>query len=470
MESAALPRSPIAWPAGWIARNQRAGPYALGGMVGTAALLVMLAAARPSSLSPPTWGGFDSWMVGPFTGLAGVWPQLPVLNSVVFSVIVAAMFVCWLVVLAALQTVGARMVVGAVVLLHVLFLLGPPLPLTDVFNYLNYARLGVEHGFNPYIEVPAALPGDPTYDFATWHHLLSPYGPLFTLFSYALVPLGVGSAYWGLKVVTVAAALGCIALVWRLAEQRGTDPVRAAVFVGLNPLVLVYGVGGMHNDFLMLLFVLLGTSAVLAQRPARAGAAMIAAAAIKGSAALTLPFALAGTVRGQRKRVVLGAAAAAAAMLGLSLAVFGFHGPGLDTQASLVTPLSPPNLLGLMLGQGGATGPVRVLVTVGLAVVLLALIRAAWRGADWVTVTGWAMLALVVSLSWEMPWYVLWVLPFAAVGNSRRLRRAAIVLTAFLLISLAPFTGWLLTHACHCNPVDTKTGQGNALEIHRHLR
>jgi hypothetical protein len=65
---------------------------------------------------------------------------------------------------------------------------------------------------------------------------------------------------------------------------------------------------------------------------------------------------------------------------------------------------------------------------------------------------------------------VLWVLPFAAVGNSRRLRRATIVLTAFLLVTLAPFTGWLLTHACHCNPADTKTGQRNSDEIHRHLR
>jgi hypothetical protein len=80
------------------------------------------------------------------------------------------------------------------------------------------------------------------------------------------------------------------------------------------------------------------------------------------------------------------------------------------------------------------------------------------------------MLALVVSLTWEMPWYVLWVLPFAAVGNSRSLRRAAIALTAFLLVTLAPFTGWLLTNACHCNPVETKTGQRNAVEIHRHLR
>src|SRR4029450_12438341 len=101
----------------------------------------------------------------------------------------------------------------------------------------------------------------------------------------------------------------------------------------------------------------------------------------------------------------------------------GFHAPGLDTQSRLVTPFSPPNLLGLALGQGGATAPVRALVTMGLlATVGWLLVRTA-RGSDWLTGAGWATLALVLSLSWEMPWYVLWPLPFAALSSSVRLRR-----------------------------------------------
>lgn len=492
MEVAALRRSGIAWPRAGVARSERAGRIALGAMVAAAALLVLISAARPSALSPPTRGGFDGWLVGPFSGVAEAWPDDPVLDSAAFSALVAAMFGCWLVVLTGLRTLGTRTVLAAVVLLHALFLLGPPLPLTDVFNYLNYARLGAEHGINPYVEVPAAFPGDPTYDFATWHHLLSPYGPLFTLASYALVPLGVTGAYWALKLATVATSLGCLALVWRLAERRGTDPLRAVAFVGLNPLVLVYGVGGVHNDFLMLALVLAGMGALLAERPARAGAALVTAAAVKGSAALVLPFALIGAARGNRTgltdtarggrgglpeaargdraRLIAGAAAAGVVLLAASLVAFGLNGPGLDTQSSLVTPLSPANLVGLLLGQGGATGAILILVKVALAIALGGLLRAAWRGADWVTTAGWAMLVLVVSLSWEMPWYVLWVLPFAALGRSRDLRRATIVLSAFLLITLAPITGWLLTHACHCNPGDTKTGKRNALEIRHHLK
>lgn len=494
MESAALTRAGTAFTRVRAGRSERAARFALGGTVAAAALLVLLAAARPSGLSPPTHGGFHGWLVGPFGGIAEAWPDDGVLASAAFSALVVAMFACWLVLLPALDHVGARSVVAAIGLLHALFLLGPPLPLTDVFNYLNYARLGAEHGVNPYVEVPAVFPGDPTYDFATWHHLLSPYGPLFTLFTYALVPLGLAGGYWALKVVTVAASLGCLALLWRLAERRGTDPLRAVAFVGLNPLVLVYGVGGVHNDFLMLLGVLAGIGAVLAGRPARAGAAFVVAAAVKGSAALVLPFALLGTaggsrvklaaaavrgdrrralavlLGGDRRRLLAGAAAAGVAMLALSVAAFGLHGPGLDTQSSLVTPLSPANLLGLLLGQGGATAWVRIAVKVAFVVVLIVLVRRAWRGADWLTTAGWAMLALVVSLTWEMPWYVLWVLPFAALGRSRTLRRAAVVLSAFLLLTLMPITGWLLTNACHCNPGDTRTGKRNAIEIRKHLR
>ena len=43
--------------------------------------------------------------------------------------------------------------------------------------------------------------------------------------------------------------------MWRCARLRGIDPVRAVALVGLNPLLIVYGVGGGHNDLLMLLAV-----------------------------------------------------------------------------------------------------------------------------------------------------------------------------------------------------------------------
>jgi alpha-1,6-mannosyltransferase len=479
MESAVLEPT-LARPRPWsglgarlrdrLTNDARVPRTALAVMVGAGAAVVLLAAQRRSALVPPSKAGFNEWLVGPLRGAASFVPDDPLLDTIAFSTLVAVMVACWLVMLAGARRAGAPWVLGAIATLHAILLLGPPLPLTDVFNYVNYARLDVVHGLNPYTDVPALLPGDPSYGYATWHHLLSPYGPLFTILSYAIAPLGLAGGMWVLKLLTVSASLGCLYLVWRLAERRGQDPLWATAFVGLNPLVLVYGVGGVHNDFFMLLAILLGVAAVLGGRPAAGGAAMVTAAALKMSGGLILPFAWLGSARSARRPLLLGAAAAVVVLGAASALSFGLHLPGLETQSKLVTPLSPQNLFGLMLGQGGSTPPIRAVVFLGLVIALLFLLRATWRGADWVTMAGWATLALVVSLTWEMPWYVLWVLPFAAIGHSRALRRAAIVLTAFLALTLLPVSGYLLSNTCHCYPGTTKTGKRNADEIRRYLK
>jgi hypothetical protein len=51
-----------------------------------------------------------------------------------------------------------------------------------------------------------------------------------------------------------------------------------------------------------------------------------------------------------------------------------------------------------------------------------------------------------------------------------RLERGTVVRSAVLLLTLAPMTSWLLTHACHCDPSDTKTGKRYDVEIRKPLR
>jgi hypothetical protein len=72
-------------------------------------------------------------------------------------------------------------------------------------------------------------------------------------------------------------------------------------------------------------------------------------------------------------------------------------------------------------------------------------VRRAGEGAAARTITasGWAGVALLVTLSWVLPWYVLWVLPLAALSPSRRLRNTALVLGAYLIIAWAPASGKL---------------------------
>jgi len=57
-----------------------------------------------------------------------------------------------------------------------------------------------------------------------------------------------------------------LALVWRCARLVGRDPVAAVALVGLNPIVLVWGLGGDHNDSLTLLVIMVGFYLLLRSR------------------------------------------------------------------------------------------------------------------------------------------------------------------------------------------------------------
>ena len=92
---------------------------------------------------------------------------------------------------------------------HACFFLSPPLALTDIFNYVNYGRMEVVHHLNPYTTIPILEPhSDPSYCLSNWHQLLSPYGPLFTLMTFALVPLGVAASFWAIKAILARSASG----------------------------------------------------------------------------------------------------------------------------------------------------------------------------------------------------------------------------------------------------------------------
>jgi hypothetical protein len=70
------------------------------------------------------------------------------------------------------------------------------------------------------------------------------------------------------------------------------------------------------------------------------------------------------------------------------------------------------------------------------------------------------MLALLASLSWLIPWYVVWVLPLAALGASPRLRQWTIVMTCFLVVTFMPATGMAMS-ALHLNLLDTPAGRAS---------
>ena len=180
-------------------------------------------------------------------------------------------FIAYLAVLVAAPRMGRRLVWGTIAVLLVTFACLPPLLSNDVYSYVDYARLDLLHGLNPYLHAPDAAKDDPAFAHVDWKNTASTYGPLFTLATYPLAWIPVGAAVYALKAVTAVAVLATAYLVARLAPARGVDPLGAAAFVALNPLVLVHVVGGPHNDALTILLMTLGVGALLnAVRPAPA--------------------------------------------------------------------------------------------------------------------------------------------------------------------------------------------------------
>jgi hypothetical protein len=444
------------------------------GLVALGLLLVLLTAAHPSFMTPTTNSRyFPAWMAGP---LGGLWPRLSerTMHTLV-TVILGAMYLAYLTALALGGRLRVRWVLGAILATHVAFLLAPPLQYTDVFNYINYARMGVVDHLDPYTTVPILEPhSGPAFALSNWHWLVSPYGPLFTLFTYALVPLGVAGGFWALKLALCLSSLAVLALVWRCARVLGRNPVRAVALVGLNPIVLVWGLGADHNDIFMMLPLTLGIYLLIL---ARAGAprprlpyvrsqlaheylaafALVAATGIKSSAAVAIPIAF---VAAPRRRAFAAGLVAAAAVLGLiSLLAFGAHLPGLSSQTQLVTELGPPNLLGWVLGQGGETDALRTALTLlAGAFVLCAAALASRPGKDWIALAGASLFVVWIATSWFSPWYIVWILPFAALAARGRLAVVVLAFGIYILLAFGPEITPLL-HLLHVNPFNSPLGR-----------
>jgi hypothetical protein len=441
-----------------VVLEPRAGRVALATIVLGALAMVLFATGEPTLLTPRSSQIFASWEAGPLHGLvSGLKPNSTAL-AYVLSAVILAMLAAYAVALAAVRTLSMRMIAVCIVALHAILVLGPPFQLTDMFNYLGYARLGGLHGMNPYTHVIGQEMHDPVFHFATWLNLHSPYGELFTALSYPLARLPLPAAYWIVKVVTVLLSLGFIAIVCDCARRLGRDPRYAAVLVALNPIYLVYAVGGFHNDFFMLVPATGAIALLLARRDRSAGAALMVAVAVKFTAGLLLPFLLVAARQPRRRRQVLvGAVLAAIPLIAMSLALFGLSLPNLAQQGSLLTPFSFTNLFGYAIGAGGGSSGILRLADVALVVAIVLLLR---RRGDWLTDAGWATVALIASLAWLMPWYVIWVLPLAALGTSVRLRRTALALTVFLVLTFLPSSGkfW---HLISFNPLAGSAGQAS---------
>jgi Glycosyltransferase family 87 len=334
------------------------------------------------------------------------------------------------------RRISSRYAITLTIALQLIVFLGPILISTDVFSYIAYARMGVVHGINPYIHGPQSIVGDPIYHYVgkDWKTVATAYGPLYTLISYPLAPLGVIGALWGMKLMALLAGAGTLALTWRCARLRELDPRLALIAVGANPLWVIYGLGGAHNDLVMTLLTMVAVSLTFARREAYAGAAVIAAALVKATGIVLLPFII---LSRRRLAPLIGAALAAVACALAAYVAFGIHGvdvvAALNRDAAFVSTDSFPTEIAHLLGKPGVFPIDHDLLKGALVLIVVHLMWRTWRGYDWVAASGWTLLAIAVTSTWLLAWYTLWSLPLAAISRDRRLLVATLAVQALFI-------------------------------------
>lgn len=349
---------------------------------------------------------------------------------------------------------GVALVRIAVVLWSLPLLLAPPLFSRDGWSYAAQGvltRLDLspyEHGPGDLIR-PGTVPGpivqavDPR-----WMDTATPYGP---------VPLvlgdlasGITMGPWSLVVAHRFIALfGLVLLAWavpRLARWGNVGPARASALALASPLMIANGVGGLHNDLLMV--GLMAAGLVLAHERGWAWGAVLGglAAGVKlpgglvcvAVALVSLPAA-ASLAERLRRLVQVGAVSVAA--LVLPGVVWGLGVGWIDAlgvPGTVNTPLSLPTVLGgwldlmaqwIGLGLAPATFLefVRGVAQVGIVVVAawVALRAPTGRGAAAVRAAALVAGATVLLSPTVHLWYFLWVTPFlAAMSLSRPGARA----------------------------------------------
>ncbi|HUR13207.1 MAG TPA: polyprenol phosphomannose-dependent alpha 1,6 mannosyltransferase MptB [Mycobacteriales bacterium] len=338
-------------------------------------------------------------------------------------------------------------------------LIGPPLFSRDVYAYAGQGNL-VAGGIDPYEYGPGALVGKWAYGVdSAWRFSPSPYGPVWLWLSGQCVALSHNHVVPAVFMLRGLAVLGLLMVAWalpRLARAHGVLPQRA-LWLGLaNPFVLVHGIGGAHNDALMIGLLMAGLAVVTgrptAPRLAVAAVLITVAALVKLPAIAALGF-LPMLHPGWRLRVrtallVTSVSAATGVLVtwwtGLGWGWVHTLGTG-SARLSIFSPVTGIGVLvdhalrwlGVVETPGEVTRWVFAL-SFGIAglVALTLLLRAHHLGA--MRALGLAMVAVVALAPVVQPWYLLWGLVLLAAVGGERVLLALGALSVVLCLTLLP--------------------------------
>ena len=381
-------------------------------------------------------------------------PRYPAMTAVEFTGALAALNALYLLGLGLAARLRGRTaavtLVGIVpvALVGALFA-GFPLLSNDVYQYLFSGRILAVHGENPFVREPKDFPGDRFYDLIFWKEDVNAYGPLWRALEAASALIGgdgCATAVIAMKLWPILAYLGtCAALYLILRTARPGGAVAGTLLYAWSPLVILEAVQNGHNDVVAALPCVLAVWLASTGRFRAAFPLLAIGTLVKPLAPLLGPLLLVEAVR-------RGRAPSRDALVGIVLAgdlmvvAWAPFWRGLETLQGLeretMFDASPAALLlhGLQ-SLGWSSDDAMTLtrnVVRGLFLALYAAISLAlWSGRLSLPAAalGAFLAYLLVAAQWFNPWYLLWLIPFAALVPDRSLR---VVAVTFAL--LAPLT------------------------------
>lgn len=335
-----------------------------------------------------------------------------------------------------------------------------PLFTQDIYSYLANGSI-VAQGLSPYEAGPVELLGTENALARSvpfiWAQSPSPYGPVALGIAAAISQLTSDGIVFGVLAHRLISLVGIIAMAWalaKLARRCGIAPETALWLGVLNPVVMLHLLGGIHNEAILLGFLLVGIELALRgiDNPSSArrwsllvagGFLLACAGMVKVTGFIALGFVGMALARwlannGMRRwlAVVLAAGfylvtlvvsiAVITLITGIDLGWISAQGGAATIRSwlSLTTALGViSGFIGTVLGLGDHTESILVITrTLGVVVsgiFLLRMLFATFRGAIHpVGGLGMATLVLVIFFPVVHPWYLLWaIVPLAAWAN-----------------------------------------------------
>jgi alpha-1,6-mannosyltransferase len=376
--------------------------------------------------------------------------------------------------------VDGRGVVLAAAVWTAPLLIGPSLYSRDVYSYLAQGAVAL-HGFDPYTTGASVLPLSLGGNVASlWQNTPSPYGPLFLLVAKAVVAVTGDNVIIGAVLMRLAVLSGLAMLAWAmpgLVRHLGGRTSIALWLTVANPFVIAVGIGGAHNDILMVGLMAVGVLMVLDGKHVRGIAVIALATAVKATAVLVIPFLIwvwVARMSGPARQRFFQACAVGgitfAGVFALSTIIAGVDLGWinvLQSQTPLLTWMSLPCAVAELLYHSvgrhipGATyeGFLGFFRSVGVYVLAAVLVRQWWLaragGVDAVRRAAIALLAASVLAPSVLPWYFTWALALAAAfaWKDKWLAIAAGFSVWMVLITLPDGTIVARWHYGSANPV-----------------